>query len=128
MRIFLLFAALAACGDPAPATPDAPTTPVSFTNDVHPLINHCGSEMCHGGLATGSWAYDAVVGQDSTECDDHRPLVVAGDPDHSYFVAKLEGHDMCNGERMPKGQGPLPDAEIAIIRAWIAQGAVDDGS
>jgi hypothetical protein len=56
-------------------------------------------------------------------------LVKPGDPDHSYLIHKLTDNPPCDGKRMPGpgmlAQGPpLPDDQIAVIRAWIAAGAL----
>jgi mono/diheme cytochrome c family protein len=51
-----------------------------------------------------------------------------GSPEKSYLYHKITGtQDEVggSGERMPKG-GQLSDAEIATIRAWIAEGALDN--
>jgi hypothetical protein len=48
--------------------------------------------------------------------------VSPGDPDSSYLIQKLEGHAQVGGQ-MPLGQAPLPQATIAVIREWIANGA-----
>lgn len=55
-----------------------------------------------------------------------KTLVVAGDPDNSFLVQKVEG-TMAEGEGqiMPLGApNPLdPSCRIAALRAWIAAGA-----
>lgn len=48
-----------------------------------------------------------------------KPLVVAGDPDASYLVAKLAGAKGIAGEQMPIGD-TLPAAQQKTIREWIA--------
>lgn len=56
-------------------------------------------------------------------------LVVAGDPDNSFLLQKLEGrHASDEGELMPDGADEPIDSEcrIAQIRAWIAAGAPDN--
>jgi Membrane bound beta barrel domain (DUF5777) len=53
---------------------------------------------------------------------DSRYLRVApGDPDHSLLYLKLlaPSHGNYRGPRMPLSMDPLPDADIALIRAWI---------
>jgi hypothetical protein len=53
--------------------------------------------------------------------------VVAGDPDHSYMVQKLEGTPGIVGERMPRTGGPyLTEGQISIIKRWIETGARND--
>ena len=124
---------LAACGtDSAAAPPDGAPGGcagggggVSFHQDVTPIIDHCGAELCHGGLGQ-SWPYSTLVGAHSTECPDQRLLIVPGDPSHSYFLHKLQGQDMCSGERMPKGETPLSASDLATITAWICEGAPDN--
>jgi hypothetical protein len=52
--------------------------------------------------------------------------VVAGNPDASYLVMKLEGTHLANGGsggQMPFGAPPLPPEQIAKVRQWIAEGA-----
>ena len=110
--------------DAAPLpTIDAPV--VSFSRDVAPLIDHCGTSMCHGGSGP-TWPYAMLVNQPATECDPARVIVVAGSPDDSYLIKKLAAEDMCTGVRMPKDGPPLRDDEIDRISAWIAQGAHDN--
>ena len=52
-------------------------------------------------------------------------LVVPGDPGGSYLYQKLTSDRPCSGERMPRGDAalPLPDCVIALVRAWIVEGA-----
>lgn len=47
------------------------------------------------------------------------------DPDNSYLVQKLDG-TAAVGARMPLNGIPLDPSEIAVIREWIANGALDD--
>jgi hypothetical protein len=88
-------------------------------------------EQCHSGagapqglrLDAGN-AYALLVGVPSTE----QPGVLrvsAGDPNNSYLIQKLEGH-AASGERMPAGLPALPQADIDVIRQWIAAGAPPD--
>lgn len=53
--------------------------------------------------------------------------VIAGDPDNSYLVQKLEGAPGIVGVRMPRGAGPfLTEGQMLVIRRWIALGARND--
>jgi hypothetical protein len=119
---------LAACGtDHVSAGPDggacAPHAAVSFHTDVAPLINHCGSENCHGGIGA-SWPYHTLISATSNECPDARPIVRPGDPGGSYILHKLAGDaTMCDSRRMPIGGPYFTAAEIVVISAWICQGA-----
>ncbi len=126
---FASLALIAACGSDAPgAGPDGGVmcnehiAAVSFKTDVVPLVGHCGSELCHGGLGT-SWPYAALVNVQTTECSDQRVIVKPGDPNSSYLIQKLQGIDMCMGVRMPKLGEPLPAADIQTLADWICEGA-----
>jgi hypothetical protein len=101
---------------PAAAKGDAP--PPSFARDVAPIVGRwCTS--CHGprhqqgGLRLDSYAA-ALGGGDSG------PAVIAGDPDSSLIVAKVERRDR---PAMPPRRKLAPPA-VAVIRAWIAAGAL----
>ena len=56
-----------------------------------------------------------------------KPLVVPGDPDASYLVAKLTGQGI-EGDIMPMGDDPLPPEQVQIVKDWIAALPTDDGS
>jgi hypothetical protein len=49
--------------------------------------------------------------------------VAPGDPSASYLIHKLEGGPSIVGERMPAGLPAVPQADIDVIRQWIADGA-----
>ena len=49
------------------------------------------------------------------------PAIVAGNSEESLLVRRMLGLD--GDDRMPKDGDPLPSAQIALIRAWIDQGA-----
>jgi len=50
--------------------------------------------------------------------------VIAGDPENSYLVHKLEGRAGIVGVRMPLVGPPyLTDGQILVIKRWIALGA-----
>jgi hypothetical protein len=50
--------------------------------------------------------------------------VIAGNPSGSYLVQKLEGAPDIVGLRMPRNGPPfLTDAQVALIRQWIQNGA-----
>ena len=51
----------------------------------------------------------------------NRRVVVPGNSEQSLIVRRLLGLD--GEDRMPKDGDPLPAAQIALIRAWIDQGA-----
>jgi len=135
-RMILLTAATVAAtafGMRAGAAPDAPAAPAEsyFQAEIAPLLTEkCA--VCHmTGEEAGAMslipdnAIASLVGVGSAEAPT-QIRVVAGDPDKSYLVMKLEGTHMAHGgagAQMPFGSPPLPAAEIAKIRMWIADGA-----
>ena len=48
-------------------------------------------------------------------------IIVPGNSEQSLIVRRVLGLD--GDDRMPKDGDPLPAAQIALIRAWIDQGA-----
>jgi mono/diheme cytochrome c family protein len=79
--------------------------------------------MCHdssGDPATpgGLNLEDAssLIGKNSVATKN--PLVVPGDPEASYLVAKLVGGNI-EGDLMPMGEDPLVADQIAVINRWI---------
>jgi cytochrome c len=102
---------------PNAARGEAPAPP-SFARDVAPVLARWCT-ACHGprhpqgGLRLDSYAA-ALGGGDSG------PSVVAGDPDESLLVAKIERRDR---PAMPPRR-TLPKTAAATLRAWIAAGAL----
>ncbi len=52
--------------------------------------------------------------------------IVAGDPENSYIVHKIEGRTDIAGGRMPLGGPYLTDGQILVLRRWIELGARND--
>jgi len=118
---------------PADATPADGAAAVSFAGQIQPIFSaSCASGSCHGGafplqglsLEAGK-AHAALVGVQAQQCSLKR--VEPGDASQSYLTQKLEGAGSCfQGSRMPAGAAPLDSAKLALIRAWIDQGAKDN--
>ena len=115
------------------ATPAFAQAKPSFTRDVVPILKtRCAT--CHltgkeaGNIALyPAAAYASLVGAKSPVSGFLR--VVPGKPDDSYVIMKLEGTHLAKGgkgARMPFGAGPLPAAQLALIRSWIKAGAKKD--
>ncbi len=88
----------------------------SFAQDVLPIFD-AKCKTCHG--AFGGWSaadYDSV-----TTSGQHAPVIVAGDPDTSLLVQKLQG-TQTDGGPMPPGS-KLTDDEINTIVSWVQAGA-----
>lgn len=97
--------------------------PVSFANDVQPIINkHCIE--CHmkggkGNVASGFLVESYASVMKGTKFG---PVIVPGDPLSSSLYRLVAG-EVDQSIRMPHGKDPIPQQEIATIEAWIAQGA-----
>jgi hypothetical protein len=111
------------CADPGAAAPPFALLQQIFTDDC---------TTCHSGagpmvsLSTGvSWANLVQQPPPAPEsCGG--VLVVPGQPESSYLYQKLSSPTPCYGMQMPIGEftsDPLPDCVVAIVRAWIAEGA-----
>ena len=96
--------------------------PPSYTKDVKPfLTTYCTN--CHNAKLPRSGfsldSYDAL-----TKGGRKGPAVVAGNPDKSVLVRVLTG----KGKKMPpaKNKNQPKAEEIAVLKAWITAGAMDD--
>ena len=127
---------LSSCGgydSPAQPSPNPNPTPAlqptfsSISAQVFDRIcvncHNAGGAQFAGGLRldTGQ-AYIQLVNTPSTG----RPAavrVIPGNADDSYLIHKLEGRSDIAGSPMPLNASRLPQADIDMIRTWIAQGA-----
>ena len=127
---------LSSCGgydSPAQPSPNPNPTPTlqptfsSISTQVFDRIcvscHNAGGAQFAGGLRLDSGqAYNQLVNTPSTG----RPAavrVIPGNADDSYLIHKLEGRSGIAGVRMPLNGSPLTQADIDVIRTWIAQGA-----
>jgi hypothetical protein len=88
--------------------------------------NPAGAPFTAGLDLTASASYANLVGVSSR----NKPgavRVLAGDPENSYIIHKLEGRPDIVGVRMPRGNGPfLTEGQMTVIKRWIALGARND--
>ena len=125
------------CGSDSPSAPSNNTTntTVRFSQQIQAEILTPACTACHTddgrtpsaglNLKSGS-AYANLVGVASSG----KPgaiRVIAGNPSGSYMVQKLEGAPDIVGLRMPRNGPPyLTDAQVALIRLWIQNGALNN--
>ena len=106
--------------------PQAPQDTVSFARQILPIFQkRCAK--CHGGedengeaiteVSLSLLEYERVmVGSE------FGTVVEAGDPDGSFLMDMITAGDM-----PPEGEGDkVPEEEIALIRTWIEQGAMNN--
>ena len=99
---------------------------VDFSRDILPILEaNCfechGPKKSRGRLRLNSKAAAFKGGNTG-------PAVIAHNSDESLMVRRVLGLD--GEDRMPLDEDPLPDHQIALLKAWIDQGAAwpDDGS
>ena len=110
---------------------DGAVTLAQLQNDIFTPI--CA--QCHIGagapqglrLDSEDNSYQHLVNVDANEVPTLK-LVAPGDPDASYLVHKVEGRNTIVGSRMPLGQSALSSQQIADIRSWISQGALQSST
>ncbi len=99
------------------AEPSAP--PIEFTRDIQPILQSNCYE-CHGPQKSrGHLRLD--VRATAMKGGETGPVIIPGKSDDSLLVRRILGLD--GDDRMPKDGDALPPAQIALIRAWIDQGA-----
>jgi hypothetical protein len=106
---------------------------VSFATGVYPiLMANCLGMGCHTGarpaaslrLDSASAAWSELVNVPAS-CGGQM-LVRPGAPAQSYLINKLTNVGICSGTQMPKSDQPLQPSDIALIEAWICNGAAND--
>ncbi len=104
----------AAIEAPAATEASAETATVAFA-DVQPVFtSNCA--QCHGdNNAKGSYSVTSHAGLLGKGKDD-KPNIVAGDPEASLAWTLIR-----DGKMPPSGK--LADAQIELVRRWIAEGA-----
>jgi hypothetical protein len=96
-----------------------PLAAIDFARDIQPLLQaHCYE--CHGpAKVRGRLRLDlraaALKGGESG------PVIIPGNSESSLLVRRVLGLD--GDDRMPKDGDPLPEGQIALLRAWIDRGA-----
>lgn len=100
------------------AVVDNPTAPISFVNQVAPIINLYCVE-CHGGVrireGLNLTTYDGLMAG-----SDNGAVVIPGNANDSLFVDLIEQGEMPD-------RGPAPSAaELQILIDWINQGALNN--
>lgn len=131
----LLVVFIAGCPGEVNLPSDPVGRAVSFADDIQPIFNakciSCHSEGSFAGivgidmrLAEGQ-AYDSIVNQPSSQ-NTSFTLIEPGDADSSLLFLKVSSNDPPVGSTMPLiGQTLSPD-ELALLRDWIDQGALDN--
>jgi hypothetical protein len=104
--------------------------PVGFASVSSILVDNCTNSGCHAGTVpkeglnlTAAKAYAELVNVKAAQCTDGRMLVPSTGTGKSYLLQKLTGQGLCSGTQMPKAGSSISSSEIALIEAWICNGA-----
>src|SRR5262249_40880952 len=98
----------------------SPQKPVDFVRDIQPILQARCYE-CHGPKKTKN-GLRLDLRAAALKGGDSGAVIVPGDSEHSRIVRRIRGLD--GDDQMPKDKDPLTAAQVALIRAWIDQGAV----
>jgi len=99
------------------STDDRPVTADYIAAAI--LAPGCGRPACHAsGANAKNYTFDTVAAAKTAM----KRLVVAGKPDGSQLLQVMGEATRTKGGIMPP-DGPLPDADIELIRTWITDGA-----
>ena len=117
----VLTAAIALVGSTAFA--DEAKSKVSFYKQVRPILQ-AQCQGCHQpAKASGEYVMTTFKGV-TGKGESGDAAIVPGKPDQSYLLQLITPE---NGKaEMPKGQKPLHQTQINLIKQWIAEGATDD--
>ncbi len=115
----------------SPPPPPPPAAGPTFSEiQASVFTPSCATSTCHaGGAPAGGLnleaanSYTMLVGVQSGQ-DAAFMRVLAGNPDNSYLIQKLEGSASGGGIMPPSGA--LAQSSIDMIRQWITDGAIDD--
>jgi mono/diheme cytochrome c family protein len=128
-----VLASAAGCGSSSsPATPTPVTPTVSFATQIQAQILTPACTACHSddgrtpsaGMNLKSGVALANLVNVTSSGKPGATRVIPGNPSGSYLVQKLEGAPDIVGLRMPRTGPPyLTDAQVALIRQWIQNGA-----
>jgi hypothetical protein len=109
-----------AVAEPAGAARGTDERRIDFAKDVLPILaSQCF--RCHGGVRELAGLNLADESRIKAPLRSGETAVVAGDPGASELLRRIVASDP--DERMPPESAPLSEAEVAVIRRWIAEGA-----
>jgi hypothetical protein len=97
-------------------------TPNCLTPFCHTASAQAGGLVLENGASAAALVNVPAVNFDAMNNGLLR--VAPGNPEASFLYIKLTAPTLPQGSRMPMGQPPLADNLIALVRAWIEQGAL----
>jgi mono/diheme cytochrome c family protein len=104
---------------------DVTAQPVSYQRDVLPILR-ASCHGCHGPRRTSGGLEMTTFDNLLRGGESGSPAIVPGNPDDSYLVQQITPEG--GRAAMPQRRPPLRGAQIALIRRWIEEGAVNDAA
>jgi hypothetical protein len=106
------------------------SVPLGYAANIRAIVSANGCAGCHPNAGNLTVSYAALVNVGAGEAPGI-DYVTPNDPGHSYFYCKLNPADAdcatagttISGGRMPLGGPYLKASDLAVVKAWIAQGA-----
>ena len=93
---------------------------LTFERDIRPILkSHCF--QCHGEEEELKGGLDVRLRRFLSAGGESGPAIVPGQPGESYLVDRIRSGEMPPGDDSAK---KVPPEELAVIRRWIAAGAV----
>jgi mono/diheme cytochrome c family protein len=99
--------------------------PVSYERDVLPILR-TSCHGCHGPRRTSGGLEMTTFDNLLSGGESGLPAIVPGNPDESYLVQQITPEG--GRAAMPQRGRPLAATQIALIRRWIQEGAVNDAA
>lgn len=128
---------LSACGsdtisnvvpDTVDNPPDNTTGAISFSQNVLPIFQaSCSGSGCHiNNTQSGVNLTSFNSIRASSGAQYGGLVVVPGNAAGSPLINKIESSSPLFGQRMPRGRSPLSSPNIATIKTWINDGAINN--
>ncbi|GAA5481436.1 DUF1553 domain-containing protein [Haloferula sargassicola] len=101
--------------------------PVSFNTDIQPILSeYC--YHCHGPDAETREPWEEPLRLDLpdealAEREDGKPVIVAGDPEHSAIIKRIKSGRRSFVMPPPESHKTLSSEQIDLLERWIAEGA-----
>ena len=92
-------------------------------DDIMDIFETYSCQGCHG--SSGGFRLNTNELKNGTSTATGLPYIVSGQPQQSYLYSKITDAGGISGQPMPiGGVGLMQDADIEIVRQWIADGTL----
>ena len=92
-------------------------------DDIMDIFSNYSCQGCHG--SSGGFRLNTSELKNGTSTATGQTYIVSGQPQQSYLYLKISDAGGISGQPMPiGGVGLMQDADIEIVRKWIADGTL----